>query len=302
MKVVIAGGTGMIGKALSLALLEDQHRVTILSRRPEKHLTSFPEGIQLVGWDPCGDGWQHHLEDARAVVNLAGAGIASGRWTQARKRAILDSRISSVNALITAMLQMDLRPVRYLQASAVGYYGAHANDIIEEQQAPGDDFLARVTAAWESASDPLEKEGVRRILLRTGLVLARRGGALPRLALPFHFLLGGRLGSGKQYMPWIHLEDEVRAIQHLLLQPQAAGPYNLSAPEPVTNGEFARVLGRAMRRPAWLPLPPWVLRVLLGELAGTLLTGQRAVPTRLLSEGFRFKYTHLQDALEAIYT
>jgi len=302
MKVIIAGGTGMIGKALSLALLQDQHRVSILSRRPEKQRTNFPKAIHLIKWDPSREGWQHHVAGADAIINLAGTGIASGRWTSSRKRSILQSRLAATSAMVHAIQASSKKPGCYIQASAVGYYGPRGQEPVTEQSSPGEDYLANVTKEWEIASQPLEDAGVRRILLRTGIVLSAEGGALPRLAIPFRLFAGGPIGGGQQYMPWIHLKDEVRAIVHLLRQPTSSGVYNLTAPEPVTNRVFAAALGHALRRPSWLPIPSWLLRVVLGEMADTLLHGQRAMPTRLLSEEFQFTFPDLPAALEAIYT
>lgn len=301
MNVLIAGGTGFIGRALALEAHGKGHSVCILSRAPGKHRSSFPEGIHLAEWGPSREGWQRHVDGADAVINLAGTGIASGLWTPARKHRILESRLTATSALVNAIRASSRRPECYIQASAVGYYGPRGEEPVTEQTPPGDDFLANVAKAWEHASEPLEDAGVRRILLRTGIVLSAEGGALPRMALPFRLFAGGPLGDGQQYMPWIHLQDEVRAIIHLVTHSTSSGAYNLTAPEPVTNRIFAAALGHTLGRPSWLPIPALLLRVVLGEMADTLLHGQRVMPARLLSEGFQYTFPDLTTALNAIY-
>ena len=298
MHVIIAGGTGLIGRALARSLVADGHPVTVLTRRPEARSQGLPGEVQLVAWDGQTVGeWAQALEGADGVVNLAGAGLAEQRWTAERKRIIRESRIRAGEALAQAVEQASPRPEVFVQASAVGYYGPCGDEIVTEEHPPGTDFLAQLCVEWEASSARVEALGLRRPILRTGVVLSREGGALPRMVLPVRLFVGGPLGSGRQYFPWIHIADEVRAIRFLLEQEGASGPYNLTAPNPVTNREFIRLLGRVLGRPTVLPVPALALRLLFGEMATVLLDGQRAVPQRLLEAGFAFRFTQAEEAL-----
>ncbi len=298
MHIIISGGTGLIGQALAKSLLADGHRVTILTRTPEKPHPRL-SGAALVGWDGrTAGGWGHLVNEADAVVNLAGAGVADQRWTPARKRLISESRVNAGHALQAAIEGATKRPAVLIQASAVGFYGADTGDAPITEDAPaGDDFLAQVCVAWEAATAGVENLGVRRAVIRTGVVLAREGGAYPKLSLPFRFFVGGKVGTGNQWTPWIHIADEVAAIRFLLENDAARGTFNLSAPNPVTNTDFTRALGRVLRRPTLLPVPSIVLKLIFGELASVLLGGQRAIPARLLSLGFQFQFADINSAL-----
>lgn len=298
MNVLLTGGTGLIGSALTRRLLADGHHVSILSRSPQKYAADFP-GAELLKWDGrTPDGWAHALTRADAVVNLAGAGVADKRWTPARKRLILDSRMNAGHALQKAIEQSAHKPAVLIQSSAVGYYGENPGDTpLTEDAPPGDDFLARVCVEWEASTAAVESLGVRRAIIRTGVVLAANGGALPRMALPFRFFAGGRIGSGKQWTPWIHIADEVAAICFLLENDSAHGAFNLSAPAPVPNAEFSRALAQALHRPALFPVPPPALKIMFGEMAGVLLGGQRAIPQKLQSLGFTFQFSDVAAAL-----
>ncbi|MGD2115570.1 MAG: TIGR01777 family oxidoreductase, partial [Acidobacteriota bacterium] len=246
--------------------------------------------------------WGAELEGARAVVNLAGESVAGGRWTASRKRRIRESRLASTRAVCRAIERASERPEVLLQGSAVGFYGPREGDgRLTEDSGPGDDFLARVTIDWEAASRPVEEIGVRRCLLRTGVVLSTAGGALPQMALPFKLFAGGPAGDGSQWVPWIHLRDEVLAIRFLLETAAARGPFNLTAPEPVTNRELSRALGAALGRPSLLRAPSFALRLALGEMAEVVLEGQRAVPERLLAAGFEFEFPDVRTALADLY-
>ncbi|HEY81498.1 MAG TPA: TIGR01777 family protein [Anaerolineae bacterium] len=302
MRILITGGTGLIGRALIDLLLPEGHEIIVLSRNPAR--VTLPAGVQVAGWDArSAQGWAHLAEGADAIVNLAGESIAGAgaipaRWTAARKRRILESRLNATRAVVEAIDQARAKPKVLVQGSAVGYYGGRVDDVaLDEDAAPGDDFLAEVAVQWEAASAPVEAMGVRRALARTGLVLSATGGSLPPTLLPFKLFLGGPLGHGLQWWPWIHIRDEVRALVFLITEPRAAGPFNLTAPNPVTNRAFARVLGKVMRRPSLLPAPAFLLRLALGEMADLLLKGQRALPKRLLELGFEFEYPHLEGAL-----
>jgi uncharacterized protein (TIGR01777 family) len=297
MKVIVSGGSGLIGRALVADLVADGHRATVLSRHPER-LEELPEGVTAAGWDArSSEALVPLLAGADAVVHLAGAGIADGRWSAQRKRRIRDSRVESSRAVAEAIAAADPRPPVLLQGSAVGYYGPRGDEVLTEGSPGGDDFLAATCGEWEEASAAVEEFGVRRALLRTGIVLARRGGALPRMLLPFRLFAGGPLGGGGQYMPWIHLADEVGAIRFLLQEPAASGPYNLTAPEPLTNRRFSRTLGRVLRRPSFLPTPALALKLALGEMSKLLLEGQRALPHRLEEAGYHFRFPRLEAAL-----
>lgn len=298
MRVIISGGTGLIGRSLSVALMADGHEVTVLSRSPVETL-NMPDGVLSYRWNAqSAEGWGHLVDGADAIINLAGAGIGDKRWSKKRKEEIRRSRLQAGSAILEAVQAAKEKPGVLIQASAVGYYGTQENDMeITEDMPHGDGFLAGVCVDWELSTAPVERMGVRRPVIRTGVVLSRNGGAFPRLAKPFKFFVGGKLGSGEQWMPWIHIDDEVRAIQFLLKDGGASGPFNLCAPNPVRNREAARILGQAMGRPSALPAPAFALKALLGEMAEIVLSGQRAVPARLLDRGFAFKHPELEDAL-----
>lgn len=299
MRVVITGGSGLIGRALTRSLAGDGHEVVVLSRRPEA-VTDLPPGARAEGWDgESAAGWGALVEGA-AVVHLAGEGIATGRWTAAKKRRIRDSRIKSSRAVAQAIEEAGEKPRVLLQGSAVGCYGPRGNQEVTEDQPPGEGFLAEVCAEWEAATAGVEALGVRRPILRTGVVLSTEGGALPKMLLPFRLFVGGPVGSGEQYFPWIHMDDEVGAIRFLMDEDGASGPYNLTAPNPLTNRAFSRVLGRVLHRPSALPAPAFVLRLALGEMADMLLTGQRAVPQRLQLAGYSFRYRQAEEALRSL--
>ncbi len=291
--VVIAGGSGFLGRALAGALREAGYRVTVLSRRPRLDGdVPWPDDQTLHSRNP--------VDGASAVVNLAGTSIASGRWSASRKNAIRESRLTPTRTLVRAIAAARVKPSVLLSASAIGYYGLRDDTPLGEDAPRGDDFLARVCGDWEAEAQAATA-ATRVVLLRTGLVLARNGGALPMLALPFALLMGGRAGSGRQYVSWIHRDDWVAMVVWAMTTP-VSGPLNLTAPEPVTNAVFARTLGKALHRPAWMPTPGSALRLVLGEMADALiLGGQRVVPRTALASGFRFTYPTLESALIDLY-
>jgi len=298
-RVLIVGGSGLIGSALAESLVRDSHQPVVLSRAPERQ--RLPQGVLATGWDGKRLGpWVEELSRADAVVNLAGESIF-GRWTAAKKRRLEESRVDTSRLVAEAFAVATRRPLLLVQGSAIGYYGDTGDREIDESAPAGDDFLAHLAVAWEAASASVEKLGVRRPILRTAVVLSRGGGALRPLATAFRAFVGGPLGDGRQWMPWVHEADEVGAIRFLLESPAASGPYNVVAPEPVRNGDFSRAVGKALGRPSWLPAPKAAVRLALGELAETLLGGQRAVPARLLALGFRFRFPTLAGALEDLY-
>jgi uncharacterized protein (TIGR01777 family) len=235
--------------------------------------------------------------EGAAVVHLAGENIAAGRWTDARKRRIRESRVKSSRAVAEAIEEAADKPRVLLQGSAVGYYGPRGDEVVSEEEPPGEDFLARVCVEWEASTAGVESLGVRRAVLRTGVVLSTEGGALPKMLLPFRLFAGGPVGSGRQCFPWIHIADEVGAIRFLLENDRASGPFNLTAPEPITNRQFSRVLGEVLHRPSLLPAPAFALRLALGEMADMLLNGQRAVPSQLQELGYTFRFPEAEAAL-----
>lgn len=305
MRVLITGGPGLIGNPLAASLAQDNHEVIFLTREPSRYSGRLPKGVRAHPWDArTADGWLDLADGAGAIVNLAGESIAGtgripSRWTGKRREAIYTSRVYAGLAVVDAVEAAAVKPKVVIQASAVGYYGQREDDaILTETSQPGDDFLAKTAVAWEKATDPVEEMGVRRCIIRTGLVLAnQKGSPLPLTVLPFRFFAGGRLGSGDQYWPWIHLYDEVAAIRFLIDNDKASGPFNLAAPTPVSNREYAAVLGRVMHRPSFIPAPAFALRLALGEISTLVLEGQRATPKRLLDLGFKFRYTDLFFAL-----
>jgi len=296
MKIIVAGGTGLLGSALVSALQDDRHAVVVLTRHPTR-----PNEVR---WSPDHDdgSWTSALDGAHAVINLAGASIASGRWTAARKTAIHDSRMQATGALARAITATHHPPPIFISSSAVGYYGSRGDEPVTETTAPGSDFLAQVCRDWEAVATRLS--GISRVvLLRSGVVLARSGGALPQLALPFKLFAGGPAGTGRQFVSWIHLHDWVAMVKWALATPDVSGPLNVTAPGAVTNEEFSRTLGRALGRPSWLNAPSFALRLVLGEMADALvLGGQRVLPDVAQRRGFVFRYPVLEMALKEIYS
>ena len=304
MRVLITGGTGLIGRALAENLIADGHEVTVLSRSP-KRASSLPAGVRVERWDArTAEGWGHLADGADAIVNLAGSSIAGegffpSRWTEEQRRLIRESRLDASRAVVEAVAQAEQKPRVVIQASGVGYYGYRGDEPLTEDAEPGDDWAARFTAEeWEPSTAAVEGMGVRRVVLRTGVVLDPGEGALPRLLLPFRLFVGGPMGSGKQWVSWIHLEDQARAIRFLIENGEAHGAFNVTAPNPVPNGELAKSIGQAMGRPSWIPVPGFALRLAFGEVAEVVLKGQRAVPQRLLDLGFEFRFPAAQAALQ----
>lgn len=296
MRIVIAGGSGFLGRALRRSLGAAGHQVEILTRRPR------PGRSDELPWAPNGASgpWARALEGAGAVVNLAGEGIADKRWTTARKQALLRSRLDATNSLVKAMAELAAPPGVFASASGVGYYGPTGDEPITEAAPAGNDFLGEMAAAWEGAAMPATAHA-RVVLLRTGLVIGAEG-ALGKMLLPFKLGVGGRLGSGTQWMPWISVDDWAGLTARLIADDAARGAFNLSAPTPVTNAEFTRTLGTVLHRPTIFPVPAFALRLALGELSDVLLTGQRAVPEKALALGYQFRHGTLEAALRSVLT
>lgn len=299
MRIVIAGGSGFLGRALADALAKGGHEIVVLSRsggRPNAR-------SRTVAWTPDGSvgPWSAEIEGAGAVVNLAGESIAASRWTTERKRRILDSRVKATRSLVDAIRTARSAPSVLISGSAVGFYGPLADEVVTEDRAPGSDFLAGVCRAWEAEAVRAEST-TRVVTIRTGLVLERDGGALPEMLPPFRFGVGGPVGTGDQFWPWIHRHDWIDLVRWAIQTPQAVGPLNATSPRPVTNRAFAKALGRALHRPSIMPAPAFALRLLLGEMADPLLlSGQRVVPEKAERLGFRFRFPDLEEALKAIF-
>lgn len=301
MHIVISGGTGLIGQALAANLLKDGHKVTILTRNA--HRNPPLRGSELQQWDGRSpDGWGHLIDTADALVNLAGENLAGDgvlprRWSNEQKQRILSSRLHAGIALSQAIMAAGRPPRVLIQASGIGYYGPLADEIVSEDNLPGHDFLARLAVEWEASTSDIEQRGVRRAVIRTGAVLSAQGGALPRLIMPYRFLVGGPLGSGRQYLSWIHIADEIGAIRFLIDNENAKGAFNLVAPNPVSNAIFGKIVGQVLHRPSFFPTPNWVMKMLLGEVSTLVLDGQRAYPRRLQELGYTFKFPEPEAAL-----
>lgn len=298
MTIVLAGGSGFLGSALSRALTRDGQDVTVLTRSPAPATTSDPR-LSFVPWTPDGTvgTWASAVNGADIVVNLAGESIAAKRWSAAQKDKLRESRILATRSLTSAIRQAARPPAAFISGSAVGYYGDRGDETLTETSPPGTDFLAELAKDWEAAAN--EVSSLTRVaLVRTGIVLDRRGGALAKMLPPFQMFVGGPLGTGTQYMPWIHKDDWVRMVSWMMTTEGARGPFNATSPAPVTNAEFSKALGHALHRPSILPAPAFALRLALGEMADALLlSGQRALPVRATDLGFSFRYSNIDEAL-----
>lgn len=304
MKIILSGGTGYIGHVLLSKLLQEGHQVILFSRRSRvpSYIPSS-RSLEIITWDAKNLGpWAAKMEEADAVINLVGESIVAKRWTSQQKEILVNSRLDSTKILVDAMRPAKKKPSVFINASAVGYYGdVSAGDVAETHQ-KGIGFLADLCAQWEGEAHAAKTLGVRVVMIRTGIVLSRDGGALQKMIPPFQMFMGGPLGNGKQWFPWVHLEDEIGAILFALTHSNLSGPVNVVSPNPVTMNQFCQELGKAMHRPSWAPVPAFMLRLLLGEMADEmLLTGQRAIPQKLLQAGYSFKYSTLPYALSAIF-
>lgn len=300
MRLVLTGGTGFIGTRLRESLTEKGHEVVVLTRQASRQNQPALRTRYSYWNPPEGGGWEKELEGMDGVINLAGEPIAGKRWTVEQKRKILESRVGATQAIVTAIRKAKRKPLFLINASAVGYYGPHGEEELTEEAGHGKDFLGEICQAWEAHALRAEDFGIRVVRLRIGIVLEKGGGALAKMLFPFSLGLGGPLGSGNQWMSWIHRDDLIGFIHFLLEKREARGAVNGTAPHPVRMGEFAETLGRVLHRPAVFPVPGFILRILLGEMADMLLTGQRVLPKRALGLGYTFKFPRLEPALEEI--
>jgi uncharacterized protein (TIGR01777 family) len=296
MKVAVSGATGLVGGALCESFRENDVEILAITRGGR----SLPSYIKPVPWSPSnGDLDADLLEGTDVVVHLAGESIAN-RWTRSHKERIRSSRVEGTRHLVNGLRRLDKPPSLLISASAVGFYGNRGDEELDESSPPGSGFLPEVCQAWESEAARASDTGIRAVSLRIGVVLSSRGGALGQMLLPFKMGMGGPLGSGKQWLSWIHIEDVVGAIRFLMDQPESAGAFNATAPEPVRQADFAKALGKALHRPAFLPAPAHVLRLVLGEMSQLLLEGQKVHPQRLVNMGYKFKHPTLLPALKHV--
>ena len=295
MKVLIAGGSGFLGTALVQSLKQDKHEVIILTRRA-------PKTSNQIQWDgQTTDGWGHIVNEADAVIQVTGFGLEHWPWTPRQKKRFVDSRVLPGRALAAAIKNATHRPRVFLQTSGINRYGLRGEGIADESTPAADDFLAQLTVQWEAATQSIEEVGVRRVVARTAVVLSRRGGLFPLMALPVRLFAGGKFGDGRQAMPWIHLADLVGAIRFLLENENARGAHNLIAPEPTSNAVFMKMVAKALHRPYWFHVPAFLLRLVLGEMNVLLTEGRYSQPKRLLELGYQFKFGKLEDALTDLF-
>jgi uncharacterized protein (TIGR01777 family) len=306
MRIIIAGGSGLIGRALTLALVFDGNEVIILSRNPRK-VIGMPGSVEILQWDgKTIQDWGNEIRNCDAVINLvgenlSGKGLLPSRWSKERKERLLSSRVDAGKVLTEAIEMSDKKPTVFIQTSGIGIYGTQREKFYTEGSEIGNDFLANLSKQWEASSARVEELGVRRVVVRNGVVLSTMGGALRPISLPYKYFIGGPIGDGRQVYSWIHIDDEVNAIRFLIKQDHASGVFNLSSPNPVTNDEFGRTLSAILKRPHYLPIPGFVMRLVFGEVADMVLEGQRVMPSRLVAEGYIFKFPTLFEALSNLF-
>jgi len=292
MRVLIAGGSGFLGTALRTSLIKDNQAAFILTR-------SAGKGQNEIHWDGrTTNGWGHIINEVDAVVNLTGFGLEHWPWTPKQKQKFVDSRVVPGLALVSAIQNASHRPLVFLQTSGINRYGLRGEAIADESTPPADDFLAQLTVKWEDATKPVEELGVRRVVFRNAVVLARNDGLFPLMTLAPRLFFGGKFGDGKQAMPWIHLADQTKAMRFLLDNESAHGPYNLISPSPASNAEFMRAIAKALHRPYWFHVPRFLIRLVLGEMNVLLTEGRYSQPKRLTELGFQFQFGKLEDAME----
>ncbi|MFC2107410.1 TIGR01777 family oxidoreductase [Bacteroidota bacterium] len=302
MRILISGATGFIGKPLVDKLLKNGHHITALSHNVENANKTFPAKIEILSLDVNNPESLHfRIKDFDAIINLSGANLSVKPWTKKFKELILSSRVDTTNYLVNAILKSEKKPKIFLQGSAIGIYGNRGDKEINESESCGTGFLADVVKAWEEAAKPLLSTDIRLSFLRTGVVIGKGGGIMSKLELPFKIFAGGHFGDGKQWHSWIHLEDEINAIIHILENNKSSGIYNLTAPNPLQLKDFLKEYGKVLNRPSWLPIPSFALKAFMGERAQELLlVSQKVIPERLLNEGFKFSYPEVSEAFRQI--
>lgn len=301
MRVIVAGGTGFIGRALCRDLLLAGYEVAVLTRDASRAMGRVPQGAGVAQWSPeQPEGLPEVLSDADAVVNLSGESIAAGRWTPTFKQRLIDSRVNSTRTLVQAIRLANPRPKVLVNASAVGIYGDRGEEELTEASPPGTGFPAELAVRWEQAAEEARETGVRVVKLRIGIALGEGGGALEKMLLPFRFFVGGPFGSGRQWFPWVHLDDVTGLTLHALQDERVDGALNVVAPGIVRLGEFCKSLGQVVKRPSWLPVPGFALRLVVGELGETMLWSQKVVPQVALQTGYTFRYPEVEEALRAV--
>lgn len=301
MKVLLVGGSGLIGQALACRLLENGDQVWILTRSQQgKNEPRCSQGsVAWVTWDgKTPQGWGPLAGEMDAIINLAGANIGDRPWTEERRQVLRASRVNAGKAIVAAIEQNACKPSVVIQISGVNYYSSRGDQPVDEQGQPGKDFLASVAVDWENGTKPVTEVGIRHVIMRTGVVLSRKGGVLAPFLLQQRLFAGGPLGSGKQWISWIQIQDLMDCFLFFLNNNQAEGIFNVCSPEPVTNAEFGKTLAKVIHRPYWLPAPAFMLRLVLGEMSTLVLDGVRVIPKRLLETGFLFQYASLRRALE----
>ncbi|WP_042355712.1 TIGR01777 family oxidoreductase [Bacillus rubiinfantis] len=297
MRIVIAGGSGFIGEKLTAFLVEEGHEVIILTRqdRPSSGNVSY------VTWLEVGTSPEEDIEEADAFINLAGVSINDGRWSKSHQQEIYESRMTATGELLRIITALPVKPAVLINASAIGIYPASEHKVYtEESQERAEDFLAKTVIDWEAKANQASAQSIRTVFVRLGVVLGNEGGALPLMVLPYKLFAGGTVGSGEQWVSWIHVRDAIRAIVYLLENEQLSGPINLTAPTPIKMRDFGRTIGAVLQRPHWLPVPSFALKLILGQKSALVLEGQHVVPQKLLAAGFSFQFASLQHALEDI--
>lgn len=299
MNILIAGGTGFVGKALTAYFTQNGHHMYILTRNAQKREND--PYIHYVQWLTDDANPHEQLPSIDIIINLAGESINSGRWNETRKRAIMESRLQATHAIYELITKMNKKPQVVIQASAIGIYGTSLNDTFtERRETIGIDFLAQTVKRWEEAGRRIESLGVRTVFMRFGIILGKNGGALPRIVLPYKWFIGGTIGSGKQWMSWVHINDVIGAIDFAIRHENISGSINVTAPHPVTMEQFGKTIAKVLHRPHWLPVPSFVLKILLGEMSMLVLEGQRVIPEKLLQAGYHFSFPTIDQALANI--